>query len=154
MAAIEGATVRLLRINEDARGRLMEILRNDDPEFSKFGQVYMTTARPGVVKAWHYHRLQEDNFTVLSGSMRLVLYDNRETSPTRGNVMDIVVSEHRPAIVHIPRMVMHGFQALPPRDAVVINTVSEPYNREQPDEYRLPPDTNEVPFDWYKRVDG
>ena len=154
MAAIDGATVRELSFYEDTRGRLMEILRCDDPEFEKFGQVYLTTARPGVVKAWHHHRLQADNFTVVKGAMRLVLYDNRENSPTRGNVMEVIVSEHRPRLVHIPKMVLHGFQALPPEEAIVINTVSEAYNRTAPDEYRLPPDTPEVPFDWYKRVDG
>ncbi|HEC78366.1 MAG TPA: dTDP-4-dehydrorhamnose 3,5-epimerase, partial [candidate division WOR-3 bacterium] len=64
---IDGVSIKNLRVIPDERGRLMEILRSDDEQFSKFGQVYITTAYPGVVKAWHYHKLQDDNMTVIKG---------------------------------------------------------------------------------------
>ena len=68
---IKGGEVKKLKIIPDERGRLMEILRSDEPIFQKFGQVYMTTAFPGVTKAWHYHKLQDDHFTCVFGAMRL-----------------------------------------------------------------------------------
>ena len=70
---IEGVKEKKLKIIPDERGRLMEILRSDDEIFQGFGQVYMTTAKPGVVKAWHWHKLQTDNFTCICGKMRLAL---------------------------------------------------------------------------------
>ena len=78
---IDGVQVKKLKVIADERGRLMEILRSDDEIFGGFGQVYMTTAYPGVVKAWHYHHEQDDCFTCVKGMMTLVLYDNREGSP-------------------------------------------------------------------------
>lgn len=79
---IDGVKVKKLKVIPDERGRLMEILRRDDEIFKKFGQVYATTAYPGVVKAWHYHKKQTDNFTCVSGAIRLALYDARPNSNT------------------------------------------------------------------------
>ena len=87
---IEGVVVKNLRVIPDERGRLMEILRSDDPMFKAFGQVYMTTAYPGVVKGWHYHKKQEDNMAVLRGMMKIVLYDARSGSSTFGQVDEII----------------------------------------------------------------
>ena len=77
---IEGVSVKKLKVIPDDRGRLMEILREDDPIFRRFGQVYMTTAYPGIIKAWHYHKKQTDSFTCVHGAMRLALYDPRPGS--------------------------------------------------------------------------
>ena len=93
---IEGVKVKKLKVIPDDRGRLMEILRKDDDIFQQFGQVYMTTAFPGVVKAWHYHKKQTDNFTCISGKMRLGLYDGRKDSPTFGKVEEYVISLEDP----------------------------------------------------------
>ncbi|MEK6655022.1 MAG: dTDP-4-dehydrorhamnose 3,5-epimerase family protein, partial [Thermodesulfobacteriota bacterium] len=83
---INGVMVKKLRVISDERGRLMEILRADDEVFHGFGQVYMTTAYPGVVKGWHYHKRQFDNMAVVRGMMKIVLYDGREASPTFGEI--------------------------------------------------------------------
>jgi len=80
---INGVKVKRLSPISDERGRVMEILRCDDEMFRKFGQVYITTAYPGVVKAWHYHKKQTDSFTVLDGMVKMVLYDARKKSPTK-----------------------------------------------------------------------
>ena len=79
---IEGVNIKKLKVIPDERGRLMEIVRADDEGFRKFGQVYLTTADPGVVKGWHYHKKQYDYMTVISGMMKIVLYDMREGSST------------------------------------------------------------------------
>lgn len=145
---IEGVKIKKLKVVPDERGRLMEILRNDDELFEKFGQVYMTTAFPGVVKAWHYHKIQTDNFTCVKGKMRLGLYDSRENSPTKGEVLDYTLTPEEPALVQIPPGVFHGFKCVGDSEAIVINTPTEPYNREKPDEYRVDAINNDIPFDW------
>lgn len=147
---IKGVNVKKLKIIPDDRGRLMEIMRADDKFFKKFGQVYMTTAKPGVVKAWHYHRLQEDNFTCVHGKMRLALYDARKSSSTYGEVNDFIISLEDPMLVTIPKNVYHGFKCVSDCEAVVINTPTKTYNCKEPDEYRLDEYDNDIPYDWRK----
>jgi len=147
---IKGVNVKKLKIIPDDRGRLMEIMRADDKFFKKFGQVYMTTAKPGVVKAWHYHRLQEDNFTCVHGKMRLALYDARKSSSTYGEVNDFIISLEDPMLVTIPKNVYHGFKCVSDCEAVVINTPTKTYNYKEPDEYRLDEYDNDIPYDWRK----
>lgn len=150
---IEGVRIKPLRVIPDERGRLMEILRCDDEIFQKFGQVYLTTAYPGVVKAWHYHRLQTDNFVVVKGMMKVVLYDERDGSPTRGEINEFFMGDYNPMLLQIPPMVWHGFKCISETEALVINCPTEPYNRENPDEYRIDPHHNKIPYDW-SRKDG
>lgn len=147
---IRGVMVKKLKLIPDERGRLMEILRCDEKIFKKFGQVYMTTAKPGVVKAWHYHKKQDDNFTCIRGRMRLALYDARKGSPTRGEVNDFVISLADPMLVTIPKNVYHGFKAVSDEEAVVINVPTRPYDRKHPDEYRVDAFENDIPYDWKK----
>ena len=147
---IDGVKVKKLKVVPDERGRLMEILRADDEIFEKFGQVYMTTAFPGVVKAWHYHKQQTDNFTCIKGKMKLGLYDARENSPTFGKVEEYIISLDDPMLVQIPKEVYHGFKCISDEEAVVINTVTVPYDSANPDEYRVDAYDNNIPFDWSK----
>ena len=150
---IEGVKVKRLRVLPDERGRLMEILRCDDDLYTQFGQVYMTTAYPGVVKGWHYHKIQTDTMAVVRGMMKLVLYDSREDSPTYNMVNEIFFGEHNPLLIQIPPFVFHGFKAISEYEAIVINIPTEPYSYEQPDEFRVHPHQNEIPYDW-GRKDG
>jgi dTDP-4-dehydrorhamnose 3,5-epimerase len=150
---IAGVIAKPLKLIPDERGRLMEIMRRDDELFSQFGQVYMTSVYPGVVKAWHYHHKQDDNFAVVRGMIKLVLYDRREDSPTYGEVNELYIGEYRPTLVHIPREVAHGFKGVGTEEAIVINLVTEPYDYEQPDEFRLDPHHSDIPYDW-TRKDG
>ena len=145
---IDGVRVKKLKVIPDERGRLMEILRRDDDVFEEFGQVYMTTAMPGIVKAWHYHKKQTDNFTCIKGKMRLGLYDARENSTTFGEVEEYIISLEDPLLVKIPPEVYHGFKCISDEEAIVINTVTEPYNPDEPDEYRVDPYDNDISFDW------
>lgn len=145
---IEGVKVKKLKVIPDERGKLMEILRRDDEIFQKFGQVYMTTAYPGVVKSWHYHKIQTDKITCISGRIRFALYDAREDSPTYKEINEFIISLDNPILVSVPPMVYHGFKCIGDKEAIVINTVTEPYNREEPDEYRVDPYDNNIPYDW------
>jgi len=145
---IAGVQVKRLKVIPDERGRVMEILRCDDPMFTQFGQVYMTTTYPKVIKAWHMHKFQEDNIAVVKGMLKLALYDPREDSPTKGEVNEFFIGEHNPLLVHVPAGVYHGWKCISESEAIVINTVSRPYNHESPDEHRLPYDTDRIPYDW------
>ena len=100
---IEGVEIKRLKIIPDERGRVMEILRKDDEVFEDFGQNYMTTAYPQVIKAWHLHKKQTDFFTCIKGMIKLVLYDSRENSPTKGEVNQFFVGEHNPILIKIPK---------------------------------------------------
>ncbi len=97
---IEGVSVKRLKVIPDERGMLMEMMRSDDEVFERFGQIYMTTAYPGVVKGWHYHKVQNDNFVAIRGMMKVVLYDNRKDSPTFGDINEFFMGEHNPILLH------------------------------------------------------
>ena len=145
---INGVQVKQLKWIPDERGKLMEMLRCDDSVFEKFGQVYITTCYPGVVKAWHYHQNQADNMVVVKGMARVALYDSREDSPTKGLVNEFFIGEDNPMLIHIPEKVLHGFKAYGLQPAYVVNTVTRPYNRKEPDEFRIDPFDNDIPYDW------
>ena len=150
---IEGVIVKKLKVIPDERGRLMEMMRADDEFFEKFGQVYMTTAYPGVIKGWHYHKIQSDNMVIVKGMMKIVLYDSRESSKTYREINEFFMGEHNPTLLHIPAGVMHGFKCISETEAVCINTPTEAYDYKKPDEYRVLPHSKEIPYDW-SRKDG
>lgn len=147
---IKGVMVKDLKIISDERGRLMEILRLDDKIFKRFGQAYMTTAFPNIVKAWHYHKKQDDHFTCIKGKIRLILYDARKYSVTYGQINEFILSLDETKLVRIPKNVYHGFKCISDEEAMVINIPTHPYNRENPDEYRVDPYNNDIPYDWSK----
>lgn len=150
---IDGVKVKKLKVIPDERGRLMETLRSDDDLFIQFGQAYVTTAYPGVVKAWHYHKKQIDNFICLNGMMKVVLYDSREESTTKGEVNEFFIGEHNPMLVQIPNGVYHGFKCISEKEAMVLNLPTELYHYDDPDEFRVDPHNNDIPYDW-NRNDG
>lgn len=147
---IEGIKIKKLKVIPDDRGRLMEILRCDDEIFEKFGQVYITTAFPCVVKAWHYHKKQDDHFVCLSGKIKLALYDFREESLTKGRVDEFVLSLDEPFMVKIPKMVYHGFKCVADYESMILNVPTMPYSRNEPDEFRIDAFDNDIPYDWSK----
>ena len=150
---IDGVKIIKLRVIPDDRGRLMEILRRDDGLFQKFGQVYMTTTYPGVVKAWHKHEKQTDNIACVAGMIKMALYDGRPGSPTQKEVNEFHLGVHNPVLVQVPAGIYHGWMGMSLEEAIIITIPTEPYNREQPDEQRLDPHNNDIPYVW-KRKDG
>jgi len=150
---IHGVKTKKLRVIPDERGRLMEMLRSDDDLFIRFGQAYMTTAYPGVVKAWHYHKKQVDHFVCVKGMMKIALYDGRPESPTYKEINEFFIGESNPLLLQIPPYVYHGFKCVSEQEAMVINLSTEVYDYQEPDEYRLPAHGSEIPYDW-ARKDG
>src|SRR5262245_21426663 len=120
MPYIDGVRTKQLKVIPDERGRLMEMLRCDDDLFLKFGQAYLTTAYPGVVKGWHYHKVQTDHFIVVRGMMKIVLYDGREDSLTYGLVNEFFMGDHNPMLLQIPPGVLHGFKCISEFEALVV----------------------------------
>ncbi len=145
---IDGVWEKRLSVHPDERGRLMEILRADDDGFRKFGQVYMTTTYPGIVKAWHLHKVQDDNFCCVRGMVKLVLHDGRDDSPTRGTVTEYFLGDHNPMLVRVPAGVHHGWKCISSEESIVVNAATEPYNNESADEFRTPWDSQEIPYSW------
>jgi len=149
MEPISGVKSKRLKLIPDERGWLMEILRSDDREFfEKFGQVYVTVCYPGVFKAWHYHKVQSDHFCCLKGMAKVVLFDNREGSPTKGRLNEFIIGELNPTLLKIPPLVLHGFTAVGSEPAFILNVPTEVYRYDAPDEHRVPYDSPDIPYDW------
>jgi dTDP-4-dehydrorhamnose 3,5-epimerase len=144
--SIRGVRVKDLTYHVDQRGHLMEIFRADDPTFTQFGQTYITTCNPGIVKAWHRHSLQDDNMCVIHGMGLIGLWDE-ETDET----MSIFAGELTPRLVHIPAGIWHGFTPANNHSITVLNVTTHPYNYDSPDEHRLSVDYELIPFDWNAR---
>jgi dTDP-4-dehydrorhamnose 3,5-epimerase len=148
---IDGVKTKKLHVHPDERGRLAEMLRSDDELFIKFGQVYMTTVYQGAVKAWHYHKKQVDSFVCVKGMIKLVLYDSRPKSKTKGEINEFFIGEHNPMLVQIPQDVYHGFKGISENESIIINTPTEVYNPKKPDEFRLPADSKQIPYNWERK---
>lgn len=150
---IDGVKIKKLKVISDERGWLMEMLRSDDEIFQQFGQVYLSVVYPGVVKGWHYHEKQTDYFAVVKGMVKVVLYDSREDSSTYKEVNEFFIGERNPTLVTIPPLVMHGMTGIGMEPGYLINCPTELYNYNEPDEFRVPPHDNDIPYDW-ARKDG
>lgn len=150
---IHGVRTKPLRHITDERGWLMEILRRDETDlFTSFGQVYVSATYPGVVKGWHYHKHQIDNFACVAGMVKLVLIDTREDSPTRSMINEFFIGRLNPMLVQVPCLVYHGWKCISDEPSLVVNIPNEPYDYNAPDEYRLAPHGT-LPYDW-TRKDG
>jgi dTDP-4-dehydrorhamnose 3,5-epimerase len=110
--------------------------------------VIVTTTYPGVVKAWHLHKVQEDNFCCVKGMVKLVLYDGRQGSPTKGTLTEYFIGEHNMRLIRVPAGVHHGWKCFSGDEAIVINVPTEPFDPESPDEYRTAWDSPDIPYSW------
>ena len=151
---ITGVILKDLQVHKDERGALFEILRSDAPEFKGFGQTYVTVCSPGWVKGWHYHLLQQDYFCVLKGKARIVLYDQREDSATKGEINEFELANSKPQTLVIPTGVVHGFECISQEEAWILNVPSQLYNYQKPDEYRIPLDSKNVPYKPWQEKKG
>ena len=143
---IDGVSIKQLKKIPDERGCIFHMLRNDDPVFEKFGEIYFSKVYPGVIKAWHIHTKMILNYAVVSGMIKLVLYDDRKNSKTKGEVMEIFLGDENYSLVKIPVGVWNGFKGIGTKEAIVANCASMPHD---PDEIkRKDPFTKDIPYDW------
>ncbi len=143
---IDGVIIKQLRQIPDERGKIMHMLRCDDPMFEKFGEIYFATAYPGVIKGWHLHRRQTQNYAVVYGMIKLVLYDNREGSPTKGELQEIFMGEDNYILVRIPPMIINGWKCIGTKTAIVANCATEPHDPTEME--RIPPFDPSIPYNW------
>jgi len=143
---IDGVLIHPLRQIPDERGKIMHMLRANDPYFEKFGEIYFSTVYPGVVKGWHLHKEMTLNYAVPMGTIKLVLYDEREESPTRGELNELFIGEGNYVLVKVPPMVWNGFKGIGVMPALVANCATIPHD---PNEIsHLDPHHNHIPYNW------
>jgi dTDP-4-dehydrorhamnose 3,5-epimerase len=146
---IEGVCVReVLHVPRD-HGIITELYRPQwDPTGMPVVHAYQSRLYPGAIGAWSCHARTVDRLFVNQGNLKVVLYDGREDSRTAGKINELYVGDARPALVVVPIGVWHGLQNLGDSDALVLNFPSAAYDYGDPDHYRLPSDTNEIPYTW------
>jgi dTDP-4-dehydrorhamnose 3,5-epimerase len=146
MDTIDGVLIIPLRRIPDERGVIRHMLRADAPHFEKFGEIYFSSAYPGVIKGWHLHREMTLNYAVVSGMIKLVLFDGREASPSRGRLMELFIGDENYVLVRVPPGVWNGFKGVGNKEAIVANCSTHPHD---PDEIsRMSPFDASIPYNW------
>jgi dTDP-4-dehydrorhamnose 3,5-epimerase len=143
---IEGVRITPLRQIADERGKVMHMLRNDSPVFQQFGEIYFSCVIPGAVKAWHIHKAMTLNYAVPHGEIKLVLYDDRPESPTRGEIQEILLGPDHYGLVTIPPKIWNGFTGLGSTLSIVANCASIPHDPHEIE--RVDPFSNDIPYRW------
>lgn len=143
---IDGVRITPLRQIPDERGTVMHMLREDAPHFERFGEIYFSWVYPGAIKAWHLHREMTLNYSVPVGRIKLVLYDDRDNSSTRGELMELFLGDARYELVTIPPGVWNGFKGVGTTPAMVANCSTIPHRPEEIE--RLDPESGIIPYSW------
>jgi dTDP-4-dehydrorhamnose 3,5-epimerase len=143
---IEGVRIVPRARIPDERGTVMHMLKATDPEFLGFGEIYFSTVYPGVVKGWHRHSEMTLNYACVHGRIKLVLYDDREGSPTRGEIMERFLGPDDYSLVQVPPGVWNGFKGMGSEAAIVANCSTHPHDPAR--STRLDPFENDIPYDW------
>jgi len=143
---IDGVEIIPLRQIPDERGKVMHMLRADAPHFEEFGEIYFSVVEVGAIKAWHLHERMTINYAVPHGRIKLVVYDDREGSPTNGELEEIFLGEANYSLVTVPPFVWNGFKGIGEHAAIVANCATIPHD---PGEIvRLDPFSDKIPYDW------
>jgi dTDP-4-dehydrorhamnose 3,5-epimerase len=143
---IEGVRIVPRARIPDERGTVLHMLKATDPEFLGFGEIYFSTVYPGIVKGWHRHAEMTLNYACIHGRIKLVLFDDREGSPTRGEVMERFLGPDDYSLVQIPPGVWNGMKGIGTEAAIVANCSTHPHDPSRSS--RLDPFDNDIPYDW------
>lgn len=143
---IDGVVITPLKQFLDERGKVMKMLSTQDPAFSSFGEIYFSGVHPGAIKGWHIHTKMVLNYAVPHGKIKFVLYDDREGSPTRGEIQEVFMGPDNYCLVTVPPMVWNGFKGLGNDLSLVANCASIPHDPEEIS--RLPFDDPSIPYEW------
>lgn len=143
---IDGVKINQLKQIPDERGRVMHMLKVTDPNFEQFGEIYFSTVYPGVVKGWHLHKKMTLNYAVISGSIKLVLYDARRGSLTKGEIQEIYLGDSNYCLVTVPPGVVNGFKGVGVRESIVANCATLPHDSLEI--VRIDPASKDIPYDW------
>jgi len=143
---IAGVEIIPLRQILDERGKIMHMLRCDQPHFEAFGEIYFSCVHPGAIKAWHLHKKMTLNYAVPSGKIKFVLYDDRPQSDTNGELMELFLGPDNYCLVKVPPMVWNGFKGVGTETAIVANCATLPHDPEEIQ--RMDPLSNTIPYKW------
>ncbi len=143
---IDGVILTPLRQIFDERGKVMHMMREDSPVFTRFGEIYFSCTHPNTVKAWHLHKEITLNYAVISGAIKFVLYDDRVESPTKGEVQEIFISPENYMLVTVPPMIWNGFKCVGTETAIVANCATLPHSPKEI--IRKSPGDNKIPYEW------
>lgn len=146
--SIEGVVVVPLRRIPDERGSIAHMLREDEPHFERFGEIYFSWVYPGVVKGWHLHKEMTLYYSVPVGTIKLVLFDERQ-SATKGKLVELFVGEANYCLVKIPPGVWNGFKGVGVTAAMVANCSTIPHRANEIE--RMDPHTSHIPYDWSRK---
>lgn len=143
---IDGVKIVPLRQTADEGGQILRMLKATDPHFVRFGEIYFSCAWPGSIKAWHIHKSITINNAVISGRAKLVLYDVREGSPTKGELQEVFLGEDSYCLAQIPPGIANGYKAYGNKLVILANCATEPHDPEEI--IRIDPFTTDIPYNW------
>lgn len=143
---IEGVVVTPLRQILDERGKIMHMLRADSPVFRSFGEIYFSWVYPGVIKGWHLHKRMTLNYAVPVGRIKLVLYDARQDSATRGKLQELFIGPDNYCLVTIPPGIWNGTKGVGSEPSMIANCATIPHDETEMD--RMDPFDQRIPYDW------
>lgn len=143
---IEGVKVIPLKRIPDERGTIYHMLRKDDPHFIQFGEIYFSSIHPNAVKGWHKHKSATLNYACVVGNIKLVIYDDREKSKTKGELMELFIGEDSYCLIQIPPDVWNGFKAVGNKTAIIANCCTHAHGDFKSE--RLDPFDKDIPYDW------
>ena len=143
---IEDIEIKILKKIPDERGSIYHMLRSDEELFEDFGEIYFSSVYSDVVKGWHIHKKMTLNYAVIYGMIKLVLYDDRAKSKTKGNLMEIFMGDENYILVKIPPNIWNGFKGIGKNKSIVANCASIPHDPEEIS--RKDPFTKDIPYNW------
>lgn len=143
---IGGVIVTPLRQIFDERGKVMHMLREDSPAFSRFGEVYFSCTYPGAIKAWHLHKRMTLNYAVVHGAIKCVLFDDRHESKTFGQVDEYFMSPENYFLLTVPPLVWNGWKGIGTEASIVANCATLPHDPAEIE--RKPAFDASIPYDW------
>jgi len=120
-----------LKIIPDNRGKVMHMLRNDSKIYQGFGEIYFSTIFYNSIKAWHLHKESTLNYVCISGKVKLVLYDDRNDSKTKGEYQELILSPEKYFLVTIPKNIWNGFKGIHEGESIIANCLTLPHNEKE-----------------------
>ena len=128
---IDGVKINPLKVIKDERGKVMHMLRRDSESFLNFGEIYFSTIKLNFIKAWHLHKEATLNYVCVYGKVKLVLFDNRDKSKTKGSYQELILSPDNHRLITIPNNIWNGFKGLSQGESIIANCLTLPHDEKE-----------------------
>ena len=143
---IDCVIITKLKQIKDDRGRVMHMLRKDDKVFKNFGEIYFSTIYHNKIKAWHLHKESTLNYACVKGKVKLVLFDDRNNSLSKGKLQEIILSAQDYTLITIPNNIWNGFKGLDKEESMIANCLDMPHNENEM--VRIDPFHKSINYKW------